>query len=114
MKRILFLLTTSLLFMLTSCYNEDDVTPSGNYSAIRFEFPQGNNEWDKEIKAIHDTYGVYLLYKDVTELDLNRQWTSLGTGKLFYGDDLTNEQVPFYVNFMKKHIFDFSRFDLTD
>ena len=51
MKRILFLLTTSLLFMLTSCYNEDDVTPSGNYSAIRFKFPQGNNEWDKEIKT---------------------------------------------------------------
>ena len=36
--------------MLTSCYNEGDVTPSGNYSVLRLEFPQGNNSWDKEIK----------------------------------------------------------------
>ena len=25
----------------------------------RLEFPQGNNSWDKEIKDIHDVYGVY-------------------------------------------------------
>ena len=38
--------------MITGCYNENDVTPSGNYSVLRFEFPQGNNSWDKEIEEI--------------------------------------------------------------
>ena len=45
--------------MITGCYNENDVTPSGNYSVLRFEFPQGNNSWDKEIEEIHNIYGVY-------------------------------------------------------
>ena len=40
--------------MITGCYNENDVTPSGNYSVLRFEFPQGNNSWDKEIEEIHN------------------------------------------------------------
>ena len=81
--------------MITGCYNENDVTPSGNYSVLRFEFPQGNNSWDKEIEEIHNIYGVYLIYKDISTQDLNRKWTSLVTGKLYYGNDLTDEQVPY-------------------
>lgn len=66
MKQIILLIAISSIFILTSCYNEGDVTPSGNYSVLRLEFPQGNNSWDKEIKDIHDVYGVYLLYKGIT------------------------------------------------
>ena len=93
--------------MITGCYNENDVTPSGNYSVLRFEFPQGNNSWDKEIEEIHNIYGVYLIYKDISTQDLNRKWTSLGTGKLYYGNDLTDEQVPYYLNFLKNHVLNY-------
>ena len=35
---------------MTSCTQTDDpLEPSGNYSPVRFEFPQGDNEWDKRI-----------------------------------------------------------------
>ncbi|MFR5658252.1 MAG: hypothetical protein ACLUDU_09840 [Butyricimonas faecihominis] len=60
MKQIILLIAISSIFMLTSCYNEGDVTPSGNYSVLRLEFPQGNNSWDKEIKDIHDVYGLHI------------------------------------------------------
>lgn len=66
---------------MTACTpSEDPITPSGNYSVLRMEFPQGNNSWDEDIKEIHDKYGVYLLYKDITPADLNRKWTGIGTG----------------------------------
>ena len=107
MKQIILLIAISSIFILTSCYNEGDVTPSGNYSVLRLEFPQGNNSWDKEIKDIHDVYGVYLLYKGITPQDLNRKWTSLGTGKLYYGNDLTDEQTPYYVDFLKNHVLNY-------
>lgn len=107
MKTKIILLAASLLFMLTACNKESDLTPSDNFSIVRFTFPQGNNSWDADIKAIYDEYNVYLIYKDVTPQDLNRQWTSLGTGKLWYGNDLTDEQVAFYVNFMKNHVFSY-------
>ena len=96
-----------IIITLMACYSEDDLTPSGNYSVTKFTFPQGNNAWDMDIKDIHDKYNVYLIYKEVTFVDLNRQWQSLGTGDQFTGDSLTNEQVPVYVDFLKNHFFAF-------
>ena len=38
---------------MTACTpSEDPITPSGNYSVLRMEFPQGNNSWDEDIKEI--------------------------------------------------------------
>ena len=91
---------------MTSCTQTDDpLEPSGNYSPVRFDFPQGDNEWDERIEQIHKTYGVYLIYKNVTAEDLNRTWVSAGTGDLYYGDDLPDEEVPFYVDFFEQQIF---------
>ena len=105
-KRFIFTIL-GIIFTLAACYNEDDLTPSGNYSTTKFIFPQGNNAWDMDIKEIHDKYSVYLIYKDVTYQDLNRQWQSLGTGSPYTGDSLTNEEVPVYVDFLKNHFFAF-------
>lgn len=103
------------LFAIVSCYSEDDVTPSGNYSPLRGPFPQGDSEYDYIIEDISKEYGVYLLYKDVTEQDLNRDWVSTGTGDIYVAGkeeerengawDLPLEQLPFYVNYFNKHIF---------
>lgn len=104
MKKALIYTVLGLL-SLTACQDEDPITPSGNYSVLRFDFPQGNNDFDMDIKEIHDIYGVYLLYKDITLADINRRWTSLGTGNLYNGDPVPDECMPFYVNFFKNHIF---------
>ena len=101
------LILMGIVFVLMACYSEEDLTHSGNYSVTKFIFPQGDNAWDMDIKDIHDRYNVYLIYKEVTFVDLNRQWQSLGTGDLFSGDSLTNEQVPVYVDFLKNHFFAF-------
>lgn len=95
--------------------SEDDITPSGNYSPIRGGFPQGTTEYDSLINEIKNEYGVYLLYKDVTEEDLNRDWVSAGTGDIYVAgydherDDpswnLPEEHLPFYVNFFYNYIF---------
>lgn len=50
--------------MLTSCYNEGDVTPSGNYSVLRLEFPQGNNRGIKKSRTFTMFMG-YIYYTKV-------------------------------------------------
>lgn len=95
--------------------NEDEITPSGNYSPIRGGFPQGDSELDQRIYQIKQDYGVYLLYKDVTETDMNRTWESAGTGNIIVaGDeadrekgawDLPLDHLPFYVDFFENYIF---------
>ena len=105
MKTKTSLLLSLIVLLMIGCSKEELIVPSGNYKVIRHEFPQGNNSWDMEIKEIYDKYGVYLLYKDVTVLDLNRQWQSLGTGKLYSGTEPEGEEVLFYVDYLKNAIF---------
>lgn len=112
-KGAIFLLAGLILF--NACDDEENITPSGNYSPIRGGFPQGNTEYDSLINNIKQEYGVYLLYKDITEEDLNRDWVSAGTGDIYVGgyeeerDDLAwnlpEEHLPFYVSFFYDYIF---------
>ena len=112
-RNAVLMLTAIALF--NTCSSEDDLTPSGNYSPIRGGFPQGNSEYDSIINDIKNDYGVYLLYKDITEEDLNRDWVSAGTGDIYVGgydeerDDpawnLPEAHLPFYVDFFYSYIF---------
>lgn len=117
MKRVLrtaFILIACIM-TFNACNEEEAITPSGNYSPIRGGFPQGNTEYDSIINDIKNDYGVYLLYKDITEEDLNRDWVSAGTGAIYVGgyeherDDwswnLPYEHLPFYVNYFNDYIF---------
>ena len=118
MKRIIALasiiIATSAAF--TSCNDgEEAITPSGNYSPIRGGFPQGNSRYDSIINDIKNEYGVYLLYKDITETDLNRNWLSTGTGDIYVAGpeeerdapswNLPEEQLPYYVDYFRNDIF---------
>ena len=90
--------------LLTSCYKEDPITPSdAPMIANRFEFPQGDAEWDRFAEEIHDQYGVYLIYKDIDSMDLNRSWYSLNGNNS--GEGLTDQQAEAHMNFMRDHIF---------
>lgn len=96
------------LLTLSACNkDEDPIVPSGNYSVLRFDFPQGNHPYDDDIVKIHDIYGTYIIYKDITPQDLNRQWQGLGTGKLKACDPVPEEDVEFYVDFFKDHVFSY-------
>ena len=100
---------------LNACSDEETLSSSGNYSPIRGGFPQGDSEYDSIINDIKNEYGVYLLYKDITEEDLNRDWVSVGTGDIYVGgyederDDqawnLPEEHLPFYVEYFNSYIF---------
>ena len=110
------LLAMATLVAFTACEeSEEEITPSGDYSPIRGGFPQGDSEYDKILLDIKNQYGVYLLYKDVSEEDMNRTWVSAGTGDIYVaGDsiernkgswDLPTDHLPYYVNFFKNYIF---------
>lgn len=117
MKRYIYITLAMVagVFAFVSCNEDENITPSGNYSPIRGAFPQGDSEYDALIKQISEEYGVYLLYKDITEQDLNREWTSTGTGPVYVGGpkeerengvwNLPDEYLPFYVNFFYNYIF---------
>lgn len=108
MKSYILPIIAAVAMLTYSCTpGEDPIVPSNNYSVIRFEFPQGNNSWDMDLKEIHDTYGVYLLYKDINDKDLNKTWTAIPTGNLFYGNPLNDSQVQYYVNFFKNNFFNY-------
>ena len=70
-----------LLFCLTfsSCYNEDIINPTPDPLALAggFEFPQGNNSWDNDVMKIYQDFGVKIIYKDITEKDLNKMVESV-------------------------------------
>ena len=108
-------LILAAMAMIVACSSEEEITPSGNYSPIRGGFPQGDSKYDTIINNIKNEYGVYLLYKDITEEDLNRDWVSAGTGDIYVAgydherdDQAWNrplEQLPFYVDYFNSYIF---------
>ena len=114
-----FICTTAIILagmaLIASCSHEENITPSGNYSPIRGGFPQGDSRYDSLINEIKEEYGVYLLYKDITEEDLNRDWVSAGTGDIYvagYDEErdapswnLPEEHLPFYVDYFYNYIF---------
>lgn len=118
MKKFLKITIVALMAIVSfsACRESDEeITPSGNYSPIRGGFPQGESELDQRIYQIKQDYGVYLLYKDVTEEDMNRTWESPGTESIIVAGDeadreegtwnLPIEHLPFYVDFFQNYIF---------
>ena len=93
--------------LFLSCYNEDKlVADKEGEGGMRYEFPQGNNSWDKDLEEIQKKFEIYIIYKDFEEADLNRSWTGkLGQGSTYFGESLNDEQAEFMTKFMKNHIF---------
>ena len=74
MKRNVYLYMILLLqvVLVTACYNEDDLTPSGIES--RYVVPQGDHDYDATIVDFYEKYGSCLLYKFT---DKDTYWTPL-------------------------------------
>lgn len=86
-----------------ACTDDEKVTPRDEGFELRFEFPQGTNDWDKTAQEIQEKYGVYLIYKDIDSTHLRKTWTSVNS--LYAGEGLTNDQAAFHIKFLKEHIF---------
>ena len=99
-----------LLFCLTfsSCYDEDIIDPTPDPLALAggIEFPQGDNPWDNDALEIYKNFGVKLIYKNITEKDLNKNWTNggLGSSSKIFDNCLNDEMGAFYITFMKDHV----------
>ena len=51
-----------MIFVLlgcVSCTDDDNVKNSDSFNMLRFDFPQGNNSWDKEIEQVAEEWGKY-------------------------------------------------------
>lgn len=86
------------------CEKEDTLTPSEGGILSRFEFPQGNQSWDETAKEIYNRFGVYVIYKDLSNPDFNHSWTG-AAGLSYFGGSLNDQQAEIAVNFLKRHIF---------
>lgn len=104
MKKSIFL---SIIFLagLISCSKEELNNNKTLTSAIRYEFPQGTQNWDNQIMEIYSQFKTKLIYKGFTKNDFNLSWTVM-TGNIM-GDDMKNEDISRSVDFMKNHIFKF-------
>lgn len=109
-----------LLFCLTfsSCYDEDIIEPTPDPLALAggFEFPQGDSPWDNDAMEIYKNFGVKLIYKNITEKDLNKNWTNggLGNSSKIFENCLNDEMGAFYITFMKNHVFPYLNREVTD
>ena len=73
--QIYWILLLSLLG-LASCGDDDNIGFVEKFDLQQFDFPQGDNPWDKEIEQIAKDWGMYIIYKDVDSTHLNKMWTS--------------------------------------
>ena len=101
-KQICYVILMAILFV--ACYEEDEIVPSVDDEELRFEFPQGDNSWDRDIVEISEKFGVHLIYKNFKHSDFNRSWTGV-VGTEYFGEDLSDEQAELSTMFMKNHVF---------
>lgn len=85
--------------------SEDDLGSVEIASALRFEFPQGTASWDKEFEQIAKDYGLYVIYKDLDSLALNRSWTTpVNQTEAYTGDIVTEKYIQVYLDVIKNNI----------
>lgn len=112
--KLINVLVAGLVFSLLSSCHEEDLTSRPLEMALRYEFPEGDNEWDKDLEEIAEEYKTYLIYKNLKEDDFDRSWVDAGSSSGVKGSPLNDEQAAFYTNFMKNHIFTFLPPEVTD
>ena len=101
------------LFFMVGCDDEKALEATPYTEEMPFEFPQGKNQWDREIQKIQEDMGVYIVYKDFQTKDLNRGWVIPRPQDIFVGEGLTDAQVPFYFNFVRDNLFRFLNKDFV-
>ena len=115
MDRKIILYVLCLCWSFLSCKEENALTAKVEECGgmLRFEFPQGTNAWDDDIREIQEEFGVYVIYKDIDTSDLNRTWTEGVNNATYYGQESTDEQAKYVVDFLKHHVFAYLTPEIT-
>ena len=88
---------------MIACVDNDNVKYVDSVNLIDFEFPQGNDPWDKEIEQIAKDWGMYIIYKDVDSTHLNKMWTTPSYNSPIYTCTTpSGEEVQQYVELVKE------------
>jgi lipoprotein len=90
------------LMALCSCA-DDKLGEVPVHDLNRFEFPQGNNPWDKEIEQIANDWGMYIIYKNVDSTNLNQVWTMPDfRNPIYVCDEPSDEQIQEYLRIIEE------------
>ena len=90
------------LIAIISCA-DDKLGEVAIHDLNRFEFPQGNNPWDKEIAQIANDWGMYIIYKNVDSTVLNQVWTMPDfRGPIYVCDEPSDEQIQEYLRIIEE------------
>lgn len=95
----------AIMSVSVSCYKEEPLTPTPMYNELLFEFPQDNKEYDRKIQSIQETYGTYVIYKDITQNLINRSWINLFPDMPLVASPVSLSNVSHYVDFLKDNFF---------
>ena len=101
-KQIYRVLLLALLG-LASCTDDDGVGTVQRVDLLDFEFPQGNDPWDREIEQIAKDWGMYIIYKNVDSTHLNRMWTTpIYNDPIYVCTTPSNEEIQIYLDLVKE------------
>lgn len=103
-RKIFYWMSVLALLSFSAC-SDDDLGTVEKASVLRFEFPQGNNTWDQEFQQIAEDWGMYVIYKDIDSMVLNRSWTNPPNGAVSYiGDPVPDEYISVYLDIVKNSL----------
>lgn len=103
------------ILLLASCAKEDKINVRESFVYSKFEFPQGDNDYDDKLVGIYDEFNVKCIYKDISRDDLNKSWYSGGSDVIgIYGKNIEDEKVlNFYATFLCDNIFPYFDPEIT-
>lgn len=98
---------------MAGCDDEDSLVPRNSEMTYRFEFPEGDAAWDKDLKEIAEKFQTVPIYKALDSADLARSWVVSSASVRYNAKPLDEELAEFYTGFFKDHIFAFLKPELT-
>ena len=106
MKQNILWLLLFVVAGLASCRDDDPIGVVEMDNLLQYEFPQGTNEWDKEIEQIAKDWGMYIIYKDIDSMALNMTWSTRPTENdpVLVAEPITDEEVPVYLDLVKNYL----------
>ena len=103
MLKFIYSIVLLTLLGLASCGDDDKIVTVEKVDLLRFDFPQGNDPWDREIEQIAKDWGMYIIYKGVDSTHLNRRWTIPQYNEPIYVCSTpSSEDIQVYLNLVKE------------
>ena len=90
---------------IVACADDEDTLYPDDVKACRFTFPQGDGEYDKKIEDFYEKHDCYIIYKDITNGDINRAWLNTWNDVWYEVTPIDVQNIGFYYDFYDKNLF---------